>query len=313
MRVVFLIGESVELFDLAGPVQVFHEANALGAGYEIVFAGTARSVASEQGVALAELQRLPRAARGDLIVVPGSRLLREAGRRGTPDQPALVAWVKAAHAAGATIASVCVGAFLLARAGLLDGRECTTHWKHVDELQRRFPKARVLSDRLYVQDGPIVSSAGIASGVDMALALVEAHAGPRVAATVAREMVVHVRRPGADAQLNSFLDRRDHLDAAVHLVQDRIVNHPAERHTLDELAEIARLSRRHLSRTFRAATGMTVGQYHMRIRLEHARTLLPNRRLTIEEVAQRCGLEDARHLRRAWKAAFGTSPGEGRR
>jgi transcriptional regulator GlxA family with amidase domain len=311
-RVVFLIAERVELFDLAGPLQVFHEANALGADYRTLFAAASRSLASEQGVTLANLRRLPRIGGDDLVVVPGSRALREDGRRGAPDQSELVAWIREAHQHGATIASVCVGAFLLGRAGLLDGRQCTTHWRHVDELRQRFPRAHVLADRLYVRDGSIVTSAGIASGVDMALALVEAHAGPRVAAAVAREMVVHVRRPGGDAQLNAFLGQRDHLDSAVHQVQDWMINHPSERLTLDELAGVAQLSRRHLSRTFRAATGLSIAQYHLRIRLEHARTLLPNRTLTVEAIAQRCGLSDARHLRRAWKAAFGTSPADGR-
>jgi transcriptional regulator GlxA family with amidase domain len=312
-RVVFLISEHVELFDLAGPLQVFHEANALGARHDVEFASPARGVTSAQGVRLAELRRLPRIGRDDLVIVPGAHGLREGGRRGTPDQPESVAWIREAHARGATIASVCVGAFLLGRAGLLDGRRCTTHWKRVEELQARFPRAQVESDRLFVRDGSIGSSAGIAAGVDMALALVEAHAGPRLAAAVAREMVVHVRRPGSDAQLNAFLDHRDHVDAAVHRIQDRIVNQPGERHTLDDLAGVAQLSRRHLSRTFRAATGVSIAQYHMRVRLEHARTLLLDRELTVEAVAQRCGLTDARQLRRAWKAAFGTSPADGRR
>jgi transcriptional regulator GlxA family with amidase domain len=308
-RAVFLIADRVELFDLAGPLQVFHEANALGAGYEIVFAANARTIASEQGVTIAKLVTLPRLRAGDLAIVPGSRVLR----RGAPAHPELVAWVRDAYARGATIASVCVGAFLLGRAGLLDERECTTHWKHVAELRSRFPRARVLDDRLYVRDGTIVTSAGVASGVDLALALVEAQAGPRVAAAVAREMVVHVRRPGADSQLSAFVEYRDHLDAAVHHVQDWIINHPSDRHTLDDLAGVAQLSRRHLSRTFRAATGLSIAQYHQRIRLAHARALLPNRRLTVEEIAQRCGWGDARHLRRAWRAAFGTSPADDRR
>src|SRR5208283_2283857 len=123
--------------------------------------------------------------------------------------------------------------------GLLDGRECTTHWKRVDELQRAFPKARVLPDRLYVRDGPIVTSAGIAAGVDLALSIVEEREGPRAAAAVARDMVVHVRRPGADSQLNPFLGYRDHLESGVHAVQDRIIGYPAERHSLDDLAAVA--------------------------------------------------------------------------
>jgi len=303
-RVIFPVVERFEIFDLAGPVQVFHEANLLGAKYELVFGALERMVEARQGLSIAKLSRLPRARAGDIILLPGSGAMRDLKRR--PAANELVAWLRDAHERGATVGAVCVGAFLLGRAGLLDGRECTTHWKRVDELQRAFPKARVLPDRLYVRDGPIVTSAGIAAGVDLALCIVEEREGPRMAASVAREMVVHVRRPGADSQLNAFLGYRDHLESGVHAVQDRIINYPAERHSLDDLAAVAGLSRRHLSRVFRAATGISVAEYHNAIRLEHARSLLANRSLTVEDVAQRCGLSDARHLRRLWKEAFGT-------
>ncbi len=309
-RIIFPVVERFEVFDLAGPLQVFHEANLLGAGYELVFVGLERRVEASQGLAVTGLRRLPRAGPDDLIIIPGSGAMRDAKRR--EDTAKVVDWLREAHERGATIASVCVGAFLLGRAGLLDGRKCTTHWKRAAELAARFPRAQVLRDRLFVIDEPIVTSAGIASGVDMTLALVEADRGPRVAAAIAREMVLHVRRQGADSQLNPLLGHRDHLESGVHAVQDRIVSRPHERHSLDELAGVAGVSRRHLSRLFRAATGVSVTEYHTAIRLEHARALLANPALTVDAVAERCGLSDGRHLRRLWKEAFGSSPSEGR-
>jgi transcriptional regulator GlxA family with amidase domain len=276
----------------------------LGGAYELMFTGDERTVDSQQGITLARLRKPPRARANDIVLVPGSRGLREARK---PERTALAAWLRDAYDAGATVGSVCVGAFALGHAGLLDGRACTTHWKRVDELARRFPRARVQPDRLYIFDGRIVTSAGIAAGVDMALALVELHHGPKLAASVARNMVIHVRRSGSESQLNPMFDYRDHFESGVHAVQDRIVNQPAGRHSLDELARVAGMSRRHLTRTFRAATGVSVAEYHNAIRLEHARALLANPELTVDAVAERCGLSDARHLRRLWKDAFGTS------
>lgn len=304
-RIIFPIVDRFEIFDLAGPLQVLHEANQLGAGYELIFAGLDRSVESQQGVTLAKLSALPRIGRGDLAVVPGSGTFREA--RQAAKHSKLSAWLCKAHDAGATVASVCVGAFVLGRAGLLDGRACTTHWKRTEELARRFPRARVLGDRLFVLDDRVLTSAGIASGVDMTLALVEAHHGAKMAAAIARAMVLHVRRTGAQSQLNPLLEYRDHLEAGIHAVQDRIISEPAERHALDDLARTAGMSRRHLTRVFRAATGISITEYHNAIRLEHARALLGDRTITIDTIAQRCGFADGRHLRRLWNGAFGPS------
>jgi transcriptional regulator GlxA family with amidase domain len=305
-RVIFPVVENFEVFDLAGPAQVFHEANLLGATYEVMFCGLERAAKARQGLSIYKLSRLPRARAGDIVLLAGSGTMRDLSKRHAGKE--LIDWLRDAYERGATVGAVCVGAFALGQAGLLERRECTTHWKHADELQRAFPKARVLLDRLYVRDGSVVTSAGIAAGVDLALSIVEEHDGPRLAASVAREMVVHVRRPGADSQLNAYLGYRDHLESGVHAVQDRIIGYPAERHTLDDLAAIAGLSRRHLSRVFRASTGISVSEYHNAIRLEHARSLLANQSFTVEEVARRCGLSDARHLRRLWKEAFGTNP-----
>ena len=210
------------------------------------------------------------------------------------------------------ICSICVGAFLLGAAGLLDGRTVTTHWRRVDELRRTFPKASVSENRLYVFDGRIATSAGIASGVDLALAILERDCGPRLAAAVAREMVLTVRRPGTQEQLSAFLTGRNHLFAEVHAVQDWLSEHPGETYTLDSLARIAGVSTRTLTRQFRAATGRSVKEYATSLRLERARSLLDDPTLTVDDVASRCGFADGRHLRRLWREAYGAAPSQTR-
>jgi len=323
-RLIVLVLPEVEILDLAGPLQVFHEANLQGADYRTLICAPEPRVHSDQGIWLADLAPLPAPEEGDLILVPGCPLAAlESGvpgerRTGSPSapasrvEPAVLAWLAEAAAAGAHFASVCTGAFVLGRAGLLDGRQCTTHWTRLDDLAHRFPAARVLAGRLFVEDGPVLTSAGIASGIDLALALVERRHGPHLTSRVAREMVVYLRRDGAHPQTSVYLDHRAHLHPGVHRVQDWLIAHPEERATLTQLADLAALSPRHLTRVFREATGVTVQDYATRLRLERARSLLQDPHLTIEAVAARCGFETARQLRRLWKEAFGTTPSAAR-
>jgi transcriptional regulator GlxA family with amidase domain len=312
-RVVFVVPAGVELFDLAGPIQVFHEAAAAGAAYQLVFAAESERISTEQKLGLCGLVPLPHdLASHDLVIVPGSSTLRRGILARDGSMRTLTHWLRASYEAGATVASVCVGAFALAGAGLLDGRTATTHWKRVDELQRAFPRVLVQPNRLFVFDGRVATSAGIASGVDLALALVERDAGSRVAASVAREMVVTARRPGAQEQLSPFFALRDHTFAEVHLAQDWLVEHAGEPFTLASLAQIAGVSERTLTRQFRAATGDSVKSYATALRLEHARALLQDRNLTIQSVAERCGFADARQLRRLWRSHFANSPSQAR-
>jgi transcriptional regulator GlxA family with amidase domain len=224
-----------------------------------------------------------------------------------------VDWLRRAHAAGARLASVCSGAFVLARAGLLDGRACTTHWKVAARLQREHPRARVVQNRLFVKDEGLVTSAGVASGIDMALSLLEEDHGPLLVARVAREMVVYIRRHGDREQQSVFLDYRTHLHAGVHRVQDWLVLHPERRPSLEELGEHAGMSVRNLTRVFRRETGITLKAFAQRVKLQVARDLLQSPDLKVEAVASSCGFEDARQLRRLWREAYGTSVSQWRR
>jgi len=290
--VIFVVLPEVEILDLAGPLQALSEANRGAQRYRIRVCSTRERIASEQGIVLADLEPLPEDAAGAIVVVPGMPY-----RATLKPERAVTRWLAEAARAGAHLASVCTGAFFLGEAGLLDGRRCTTHWSRTSELARRFPKARVLEDRLFVTDGNVTTSAGIASGIDMALALIEQADGPLVAAEVAREMVVYLRRDGAQEQRSVYLDYRTHLHPGVHRVQDAIVRDPGTRANLDALADLAGMSSRSLTRAFRGATGISVHDFTTRIRVELARTLMHDPNLTVDAVARRSGLSE-RQLRR---------------
>jgi transcriptional regulator GlxA family with amidase domain len=175
-------------------------------------------------------------------------------------------------------------------------------------MRSRFPKAQVVGDRLFVVDGEIVSSAGIAAGIDMALALIERDAGPVVAAEVAREMVVYIRRDGGHDQESVYLDYQTHLSPGIHQLQQHLVANPASRETLGQLARIAGMSERNLTRVFKRATGISIHDFRERLRVERARDLMRNPTMTLDAVAAACGFADARQLRRVWSARFGTPP-----
>jgi len=301
-RVIFTLFPGCEILDLAGPVQAFHEANGLGAEYEILYCAPTPEVPSAQGLGLSGLAPLPDVRPGDRVIVPGYPV----GTGRVP--PAIVTWLRQAHRAGAELCSVCTGAFALGEAGALDGRTCTTHWRRVNDLRARFPRAHVVGDRLFVLDDGIVTSAGIAAGIDMALALIERDAGPVVASEVAREMVVYIRRDGAHDQASVYLDYQTHLSPGIHQLQQHLVANPASRETLAELARIAGMSERNLTRVFKRITGISIHDFRERLRVERARDLMRNPTLTLDAVAAACGFADGRQLRRVWSARFGAPP-----
>lgn len=303
MRAIFVYPPQAVVLDFAGPLQAMADCNAIvGDRYEILHCAVTANVATSQGLQVGALAPLPEPRADDVIFVPGYPVMR-----GAPPA-ALVRWLQAAAKAGARILATCTGAFLLGRAGLLDGRRCTTHWRRTQLLQEHFPKAQVLTGRLFVHDGRVSTSAGVASGIDMTLDFIEQEHGPLVAAQVAREIVVYMRRDASHKQESVYTEFRTHIDPGVHAVQDWLVAHPETKHDLRGLAKVANMSERNLTRAFARATGISIGEYRTRLRLERARTLLANPAITVEAVAARTGFEDARQLRRLWRTAYGTSP-----
>jgi transcriptional regulator GlxA family with amidase domain len=310
-RVAFLLLPRVHVLDMAGPAQAFYSAADFGAGYKLLFCAGSEETPSAQGLVFKTATELPKLGPDDLIVIPGQRASRVELDRRLPAQ--IRAWLQESYEAGTRLASICSGAFALGQAGFLDGHRCTTHWSLTDELQRRYPQARVATAALYVHDGKITTSAGIASGIDMALSLIEMDYGPSLTAKVARDLVVFLRREGGHAQTSVYLSFRDHLHPGVHRVQDWLSTHFAEPVRLPRLAQLASMSSRNLVRAFKHTTGLTPLQYQQRLRLEFAGSLLQDSRLTLESVAESCGFVDARHFRRLWKSIFQTPPSQARK
>jgi transcriptional regulator GlxA family with amidase domain len=306
-RVFVLMIDNVNLLDLSGPVQVFDTARYLGTPYGIHYVGEATQVTSAQRLTLSGIDPLPAVAQGDLVLVPGPSLAASGGDDPL-FSPAVLGWLRGAATAGAHLASVCTGAALLGDAGLLDGRRCTSHWGVIDLMRARYPRAFVQAGVIFVHDGPISTSAGISAGIDLALSLVERDQGPAIAAAIARELVVYVRRDGRSEQLSAFLAHRTHLNPMVHHIQDVLAGDLSRAWSLNDLATEVHASVRTLTTAFVNATGMTPLNYLRELRLDAARTLLTTTELRVDDIAARLGFGDARHLRRLVAARWGQSP-----
>jgi transcriptional regulator GlxA family with amidase domain len=293
--VVFLLVPGVHLLDLAGPAQAFGTAADLGRGYQLRYVAEREDVTAAQGVTLRAETSWPSLGPDDLVIVPGWRSDTGSFVSGLSDSA--LGRLTAHHAAGGTVASVCAGADALGRAGLLDGRRCTTHHDIQEELAARYPAATFVRDVLYVLDRRVATSAGIASGIDLALHLIAVRDGPVVAARVAREMVVYARRNGDEHQASAMLRHRNHLSDLAHKVQDSIEARYADTLLLTELARSCGVSERTLTRRFTAATGLTPLRYQQVLRVERAEHLIGHG-ATVEAAARTVGFADARMLRR---------------
>ncbi|HEY1819044.1 MAG TPA: DJ-1/PfpI family protein [Trebonia sp.] len=306
--VVFLLVPGLHLLDLAGPAQAFGTAADLGRGYELRYIAEQEDVPTAQGLTVRAETDWPPMTAEDLIVIPG---WRSPGIAGSGFLSAVMLnRIAAHHAGGGTVASVCSGADALGRAGLLDGRRCTTHHDIQDELATRYPGATVVPDVLYVIEGRVATSAGIASGIDLALHLIAARDGPVIAARVAREMVVYARRNGDEQQASAMLRHRNHLSDLAHHAQDGIEARFADPLPLTDLAQACGVSERTLTRRFVAATGMTPLRYQQVLRLERAEHLIGHG-VTVEAAARAVGFQDARMLRRLRSREHAAEPGVG--
>ncbi|MFE2521366.1 GlxA family transcriptional regulator [Streptomyces mirabilis] len=295
-HVVFVLVPGVHLLDLAGPAQVFSMAGDFGQPYRLSYVADQEQVCSAQGLPLAARTQWPELNADDLVVVPG---WRASTLRGGPElSRSVLERLRAHHTAGGAVASVCAGAEALGRAGLLDGRTCTTHHHLQDELAARHPRAIVARDVLFTTDDRVVTSAGIASGIDLALHLLAVRHGPALAAQVARDMVVYARRNGHEPQASVMLRHRSHLDDAVHRAQDLIDARFAEPLPLAYVAASVGVSERTLTRMFHRATGgLTPLRYQQTLRVERAEHLIGHG-TTVEAAAREVGFQDVRMLRR---------------
>jgi transcriptional regulator GlxA family with amidase domain len=307
--VLIVVFDEVQSLDVTGPLEVFTGANrylaargADGPAYRITVASPGGApVRTSSGLTLVPDADLARAGAPGTLVVPGG----EGARSGNED---VTAWLRRCAPMAERITSVCTGAFLLAGAGLLAGRRVTTHWAYCDELRRKFPEITVDPEPIYVRDGAFVTSAGVTAGIDLALALVEEDVGRDAALTVARHLVVFLRRPGSQAQFSAQLRAQVARRPAVREVQHWISERPGADLSVDSLAARAGLSPRQFARSFTAETGVTPGRYVDRVRLEAARRELEDTGHGVEQVARNCGYGTSEAMRRAFIRALGVSP-----
>jgi transcriptional regulator GlxA family with amidase domain len=313
--VVIVAFDDVQSLDLVGPLEVFSAASEVLArtgdrqrGYAVrVVTPGGDPIRSTSGLQIVPDGPLG-AQRVDTLVIAGGAGIDEAVK-----DEQVVADVAALAKRARRVTSVCSGAFMLAEAGLLDGRRVTTHWARCTELAARYPAIDVDPDPIYIRDGELWTSAGVTAGMDLALALVEEDLGREVALTVARWLVLFLKRPGSQAQFSAQLagqlaDRDEMRD-----LQRWIVDHPDEDLRVGALAARAAMSPRHFARTFHDATGQTPARFVERVRLETARRRLAESKEPVESVARTCGFGTSETMRRTFTRVLGTTPAEYRR
>ncbi|NUK59263.1 GlxA family transcriptional regulator [Streptomyces lunaelactis] len=306
--VLVVLFDDVQSLDVTGPVEVFAGADkAAGSAYEIRTASLdGAPVRTSSGLTLVPDSCLADAAAPHTLLVPGGNGTR------TPD-PRLIDWLRTHAPRAERLVSICTGALLLAEAGLLDGHRVTSHWAVCERLARDYPAVEVDPDPIFVRDGKLATSAGVTAGIDLALALVEEDHGRDIALTVARHLVVFLRRPGNQAQFSAQLAVQTARREPLRDVQQHITEHPEGDLSVEALAARARLSPRHFARAFQEETGMTPGRYVERVRLEQARRLLEDTPDGVEEISRACGYGTPEAMRRAFVKVLGSAPAEYRR
>ncbi len=303
-RVAVLVYDGVTLLDVAGPAEVFREANRFGADYRIVLMSPdGADVMSNLGVRIAVEGAVSSEPAPDTLLVAGSDLYPRAR---VPGDLADAARIPAA--AAGRVASICTGAFVLAAVGLLDGKRATTHWRVAHELAARYPTCRVEPDAIYVRDGTTYTSAGVTAGIDLALALVEEDHGPDLARDVARALVVYMQRAGGQSQFSAPLQGPPPRSPALRAITDVVTANPRGDHSLGELARHLNVSTRHLTRLFRDELSTTPARYVEYVRFDLARALLDQGH-NATQAASLAGFPSYESMRRVFARRLSISPG----
>ncbi|WP_078280912.1 GlxA family transcriptional regulator [Mycobacteroides franklinii] len=301
--VIIVVFDGMKLLDLAGPAEVFAEANRFGAHYRLVVASVdGRDVATSIGSPFAVSETVDSIKSPDTVLVTGGDVLI-----GRPLDPTLVDALAQIHPRCRRIASICTGAFLLAQAGVLDHRRATTHWRHTGLLQRAFPNISVEPDAIFVRDANVFTSAGVSAGIDLALALVEDDYGSDVVREVARSLVVYLKRAGGQSQFSVLVESAPPAGSALRPATDAIAADPGADHSVAKLAARAALSARQLTRLFHTELGTTPARYVELVRIDAARGAL-DAGSTVSEAARIAGFGSAETLRRVFVSELGVSP-----
>ncbi|HVI25057.1 MAG TPA: GlxA family transcriptional regulator [Xanthomonadaceae bacterium] len=300
--------EGMQALDLTGPLDVFGAANAHAgdARYRLCVVGLGPApVRAENGLVVVPECGLDDAPAFDTLLVPGG-----AGSRVLDRDPRLLGWLRARAPATRRMVSVCTGIYLLAAAGLLDGRRVTTHWEYAADVARRYPALRMEPDQMFVRDGAFATSGGLTAGMDLALALVEEDCGAPVALAVARHLVMYLRRPGNQAQFSEPLLAQSHGHRRLGDLVQWLLAHLGDALDVERMAARAAMSPRHLRRVFRDAFGTTPMRFVERLRMEQACLRLSGGNATVERIAAAVGFNSADAFRRAFRARYGVSPAQ---
>jgi transcriptional regulator GlxA family with amidase domain len=302
-RVVILVYDGVKLLDVAGPAEVFTEANRFGAHYRVLLVspGGADVVASN-GIRISVDGDAESGAAAHTFLVAGADVYPS-----TPVARDLARAARNLSEQAARTASICTGAFILGAAGLLDGKRATTHWKVTDQLAARCPGTRVEPDAIYVRDGAVYTSAGVTAGIDLALALVEEDHGPDLTRDVARALVVYLQRSGGQSQFSAPLQGSPPRTPALRKITDLVTADPSGDHSLGELARHLNVSPRHLTRLFRDELSTTPARYVESIRFDMAKALL-DQGYTATQAAALAGFPSYESLRRVFARELSISP-----
>ena len=308
LKIALIVFPGVQALDVTGPMDVFAEANVFlppAERYQLEVLGLeAGLLACSNGLSIQAHRHFTEASTAyDLVLCAGGPAL--------PDQdfgPAFYSWLRTLCRRSRRFGSICNGALMLARAGLLDGRRVTTHWGDVAALARLCPSAKLEADRLYVQDDNLFTSAGVTAGIDLSLYVLSQDHGPEVALSVAKRLVVFTQRSGGQSQFSPFLTATTPDDSPVAAVQRFVQANLRADLTISELAQAANMSPRNFSRVFARDTGITPAQFVEGARVDAARALLENPALALKTVAYECGFRDAHHLRSVFMRRLGVSP-----
>ncbi len=300
----------VQSLDVSGPMDVFAEANAFlppQQHYRLITIGTTGlPIRASNGQLLGADLTLEQAGTDyDIVLVAGGPQLWQQQHNAE-----LSAWLRAVAQTVPRYGSICTGAYLLGRAGLLDGKQATTHWADAARLAAEFPLARVEHDRIHVRDGGLVTSAGVTAGIDLALALVAEDHGQAVALAAAKRLLVLAQRQGGQSQFSPYLSAAPAPDALATVIQRHVMDNLAQPLPVEHLASVAGMSTRSFARQFVKEMGVTPAEFVQRARVDAARNLLEGSELALKTIAYRCGFGSAARMRLVFAQRFGVTPGQ---
>lgn len=317
-HIVILAPPNSSILDVAGPMDVFSKAiNYMKTYQNIAESYTLHVLSTTSSKVVATSSGLPIVCEGSIKSV--NYEVDTVLVSGIPNAPVnmvskeVLNWIREQSRTSRRIGSICAGAFILAEAGILNGKRATTHWRVCDKLARCYPKVKVESDPIFVKDGNVYTSAGISTGMDLSLALVEEDYGKDVALAVARELVLYLKRPGNQSQFSSILTHQRTDYQPIREIQDWIIEHLYEDLTVEILAEKVSMSPRNFARVFLRESGITPAKYIEKLRLETARRRLEETKLTLDEISNECGVGNADALRRLFLRHMKTTPSDYRR